>query len=102
MDIKELTTDVASRVVSQALSAFNTHGECRVNYGNGEVWEHCFMNHGELHGIYMHYNQYGTLQQKYLFYHGKRIKRKYSAWLPEKPTRKEYKSNRNRFQTLEV
>ena len=102
MILGELTTTAFSICVAAKIFEKSIHGECSIHYGNGQTWERCFFFTNQLHGTFKIYDQQGRLEQLYFFYHGKRIKRKYSVWLPEKPPRKPYKSTRSRFHTLEI
>jgi len=102
MKFEELTTTTFSESVCAKVIVERRHGEYAIAYGNGQAWERCSFFNNIMHGLFEGYDQLGRLERRYFYYHGRRIKRKYAAFLPEKPARKEYKSNRNRFNTLEV
>lgn len=80
----------------------NMHGECKYFHGkNGKVWISTFFFQGDEHGRYTQYEENGDLFGYNFKYKGKLILG--FPNLKQKPPRKPWiKSNRTRFETLEM
>lgn len=81
------------------------HGEFKVYHDNGKLAKHCFLLNGRHHGEYTEFYTDGSIEnQMFAIYKDMNVPsvKMKIPFLPTKPARKEYKSNRTRYQTLEI
>jgi len=89
--------DSVSRIYHAIVPSFVHHGECMTFTPIGNIDERYFAIEGKLHGELIH--NYGLHKRQFYM---RDIVVSNFPFLPDKPMRKDYKSERNRFTTLEV
>ena len=75
------------------------HGECKSYRENGQLMYHYFYLNDKIHGEYKYYYENGQICEHRFYLNHKQID---APFMKSKPKRLPFKSNRSRFQTLEV